>query len=83
MAVKAVCMAIELVPKGDTGEFTAHISFASIPDGIGLSGQMSVDLEPSALPTVMVSIIKAAVKAYLQGQGVEFGLLDTVQYVDL
>lgn len=82
MAVKAVCTIIELMPKSST-EFTVVVSFASLPDDVGLSGQLTVDLEPSALPTVMVSVIKAAVKGYLQGQGVEFGLLDSVQYVDL
>jgi len=80
MTVKAVCVVFAVTPKSST-EFTAEVSFASLPDGTGLSGNMTVDLDPTISSVTMESIIKAAVKAYLQGQGVSFGLFDSVRLI--
>jgi len=80
MTIKAVCSVFEVLPKSST-EFTAGISFASLPDGTGLSGQMGVDMEATLPPATMEAVIKAAVKAYLQGQGVTFDVLDTVELI--
>jgi hypothetical protein len=81
MAIKAVCIVTGVVP--DTSStFGVSISFASIPDGSGLSGNMDVTgLSPSLLPTAIEAQVTGAVKSYLQGQGVTFGLLDTVRMI--
>lgn len=80
MSVKAVCLVNEVTPKSST-EFTVNVSFASLPDGTGLSGSMAVDLEPTMTNATMESVIKTAVKTYLQGQGVSFGIFDTVRLI--
>lgn len=80
MAVKAVCIVSFLFPKSST-EFTAEVNFASLPDSPGLSGTLTVDLEPGALAVTLETAIKDAVQTYLEGQGVTFGLLDSVRLI--
>ena len=80
MATKATVLVRDIVPK-DVNMFTAQVTFASFPDGIGLSGHMDVDLDSRSLAANLQAAVADGVKAYLQGQGIVFDVGDSVRFL--
>ena len=80
MTVKAVCcMNAVLRDSSNHAHFVATVSYAALVD-TSISGTHYVyDLDPSALGTTLTDTIQSAMKTFLTGEGVSFGLLDTVR----
>lgn len=80
MTIKAVCcMTSILRDSDDHTHFVAGVSYAVVTDD-SISGTHYIyDLNPSALATTLTDTIQSAMKTYLTGQGVSFGLLDSVR----
>lgn len=81
MAVKAVCL-VQGVKAGTGATFDVDISFTAVPWSAGLAGILTESgFTVGLLPTAIEAQVTGAVKNYLVGQGVTFGLLDTVRMV--
>lgn len=80
MTIKAVCAITSLLrDPDDHSHFVAGVTYAGLVDA-GVAGIHYIsDLNPTLSGVTLVTQIEAAMKTFLQGEGITFGLLDGVR----
>lgn len=80
MTVKAVCAITNLSRDSDTHtHFVATVRYVGLTDA-DISGTHYLnDLNPSLSGVTLVTQIESSMKTFLDGEGIDFGLLDTVR----
>ena len=80
MTVKAVCNIIGVTKYSDNhAHFVANLSYTGLTDASIAGTHIVEDLNPALSGVTLVTQIESAMKTYLTGEGIDFGLLDTVR----
>jgi hypothetical protein len=80
MTVKAVCCMNSITRDSDNhAHFVAAVSYAGLVDTSIQGTHYVYDLDPSAIGTDLTNTIQAAMKVFLTGEGITFGVLDSVR----
>lgn len=80
MTVKAVCAITNLSKDSDTHtHFVAGVTYCGLVDASIAGTHYIYDLDPSLSGVTLVGQIESAMKTFLAGEGISFGLLDTVR----
>jgi hypothetical protein len=82
MAVKAICSIGQVLRDPDDHSlFVVVVSFAVLTDTSISSTHVISGLDPSGSAATTTLQIESAMKTFLEGEGVTFGLLDSVRLV--
>lgn len=80
MTIKAVCCMTDTQrDPDDHTHFVATVKYAALQDTSITGTHYIYDLDPSAIGTTLTNTIQAAMKTFLTGEGMSFGLLDSVR----